>query len=394
MCGNRQKAASFLIYSILSLFPANFNNFTLEILLKIDYNNNRHLLDFLIFIYFIQNLNGEFSYMAQKVKVYSKAEGKIASIERLYELKTAGAVTDEEFNALKEEILGTSEKEKTDTDITEDLSDFTKSVFNMDTDAEPIPIINETDTYVPPQKNEVTSNLTDGIDFDLDLTDDDSSLYIGIDFSIDRSVDKKRIPDPEALAKDPAFIISETKRVCSAHGDKYDSRDSALMDAEAMEGLCLAPLFLMGAAAAVFFYIVLTEFEMITGGIGAFLINLCVCMGIMPAAVIIPNTVKINKCSRIARELNEELAEDYLRSGYTKVPFEYTNPYVLAELQEIIDGGAEDIKTAVAALDIELSSDDSLAAEKKQADFADNDELAARSAALYVVGKKLIYNIE
>ena len=83
-----------------------------------------------------------------------------------------------------------------------------------------------------------------------------------------------------------------------------------------------------------------------------------------------------------------------MRSGYTKVPFEYTNPYVLAELQELIYGGAEDIKTAVAALDIELSSEDNLAAEKKQADFADNDELAARSAALYVVGKKLIYNIE
>lgn len=331
--------------------------------------------------------------MAEKSKVYSEAVGKIASIERLYELKTAGAVTDAEFNALKEEILGVSENDKTDS-AAEDLNDFSRSVFNMETDAEPIPIIKETDTYVPPKDNEVTSSLTDGIDFDLDLSDDDSSLYIGIDFSLDRSDGREKKSDPAVLAKDPAFILSETKRVCSAFGDKYDSRDCALMDAEAMEGLCLAPLFLMGAAAAVFFYIVLTEFEMITGGIAEFLIILCVCMGILPAAVIIPNTVKINKCSRIAKELNEELSEDYMRSGYTKVPFEYTNPYVLAELQELIDGGAEDIKTAVAALDIELSSEDNLAAEKKQADFADNDELAARSAALYVVGKKLIYNIE
>lgn len=124
--------------------------------------------------------------MAEKSKVYSEAVGKIASIERLYELKTAGAVTDAEFNALKEEILGVSENDKTDS-AAEDLNDFSRSVFNMETDAEPIPIIKETDTYVPPKDNEVTSSLTDGIDFDLDLSDDDSSLYIGIDFSLDRS---------------------------------------------------------------------------------------------------------------------------------------------------------------------------------------------------------------
>ena len=63
-------------------------------------------------------------------------------------------------------------------------------------------------------------------------------------------------------------------------------------------------------------------------------------------------------------------------------------------IEDIIDSGrADSIPAAVDCLNNELLNSETLAAEKKRADFAENDELAARSAALYVLGKGLINGI-
>ncbi|MCI5752274.1 MAG: SHOCT domain-containing protein [Oscillospiraceae bacterium] len=330
--------------------------------------------------------------MAERYKNTAEtAESKISSLSRLNELKKDGAVSEEEFETLKAELLGVPEEKPAAP--TEDISDFAGSLFTME--SEPVPVIPEKDELPinhAAAAEEGLTNVTGDFDFSLDkgepiITENAAS---GIDFDIHS--DDAVIPDKSENSAEKR--LSEIERYCMKQIDSYTRRDCALMDSEALSSLSSLPLFLVGAAAAIFFFFILKSFADMTGTLSELLIIFCICAGVAPACVIIPNTIKINKRNKTAKEYNDILTESYLRSGMTDIPFEYTNPYIIAELEDIIGSGrAHSITEAVDCLNDELSDSENLAAEKKRADLAENDELAARSAALYVLGKGLLNGI-
>lgn len=334
-----------------------------------------------------------------------EAESVIASLRELGSLRSEGIISDSEFERLKSELMDggeapkAAEAEKSGGDI----SGFAADMFRMD----------DITAKAAPDRENNGDDILAGIDFSLDKPDDkpaentisNEDILSGIDFSLDNG------PEPVIPEKKPAEIgrsysktaapniktpsqrLKEISRCFSAVKEKYTERDCALMDTESLESLSTVPLFLMGAAAAFFFYYVLKTFAEIDAGMKEILILICLCAGVLPACVIIPNTVKINRRHRCAEEADGELKEFYLRSGCTDIPYEYSSPYVIDELKSIIDDGrADSISDAARQLSAELSEEENLMAEKKQADFSDNDELAARSAALYVLGKKLTAN--
>ena len=334
-----------------------------------------------------------------------EAESVIASLRELGSLRSEGIISDSEFERLKSELMDGGEAPKAaEADKSGgDISGFAADMFRMD---------DITAKEAPDRENNCDDILA-GIDFSLDKPDDkpaentisNEDILSGIDFSLDngpepvipekkpaeigRSYNKAAVPN----VKTPSQRLKEISRCFSAVKEKYTERDCALMDTESLESLSTVPLFLMGAAAAFFFYYVLKTFAEIDAGMKEILILICLCAGVLPACVIIPNTVKINRRHRCAEEADGELKEFYLRSGCTDIPYEYSSPYVIDELKSIIDDGrADSISDAARQLSAELSEEENLMAEKKQADFSDNDELAARSAALYVLGKKLTAN--
>ena len=329
--------------------------------------------------------------MAERYKnTIETAESKISSLSRLNELKKDGAVSEEEFETLKAELLGIPEEKPAAP--TEDISDFAGSLFTME--SEPVPIIPEKDEL--PINNaaaaeEGLTNVTGDLDFSPDkdeLITENAAAGINFDLHSDDAV----LPDRSENSAEKR--LSEIERYCTKQLDAYTRRDCALMDSEALSSLSSLPLFLVGAAAAIFFFFILKSFADMTGTLSELLIIFCICAGVAPACVIIPNTIKINKRNKTAKEYNDILTESYLRSGINDIPFEYTNPYIIAALEDIIDSGrAHSIPEAVDCLNGELSDSDNLAAEKKRADLAENDELAARSAALYVLGKGLLNGI-
>lgn len=319
--------------------------------------------------------------MAERYKsTVETVESKISSLSRLNDLKKDGAVSDEEFERLKSELLRSSPAEQKEP--VPDLDGFSKDLFNMDTDtySEPsVPaaeegltdVVNGMDISLDNEDRPITENVTDGINFDLHSE--------GI------------IPDKTSQPKNAAKRLEEIERLFMGHLGDYTARDCALMDCKTLSSLSSIPLFLVGAAAAVFFFYIMKSFADMAGTLAEFLIILCICAGIAPACVIIPNTIKLSRRSKAAKEANSILTENFMRSGVTDIPFEYTSPYVLSALEDIIDSGkADSIPDAVDCLNSELSDSEELAAEKKRADFAENDELAARSAALYVLGKGLL----
>lgn len=325
--------------------------------------------------------------MAERYKnTLETAESKISSLSRLNDLKKDGAVSDEEFERLKAELLG-SPTEEQNTPVP-DLDGFSKSLFNME--SVPEPIINEDNTYSEPSPEEGLTDVVGDMDFSLDKdapVTENSAAGIDLDLHSEAVITDKR---PTGAAR----RLDEMERLFSSHLSDYTDRDCALMDCEALSSLSSLPLFIVGAAAAVFFYIILKSFADMTGTLSEFLIIFCICAGVAPACVIIPNTVKLARRNKAARQSNSILTENFIRSGITDIPFEYTNPYVLSELEDIIGSGrADSITAAVDCLNAELSDSENLAAEKKRADFAENDELAARSAALYVLGKGLLNGI-
>lgn len=333
-----------------------------------------------------------------------EAESVIASLRELGSLRSEGIISDSEFERLKSELMDGGEAPKAaEADKSGgDISGFAADMFKMD----------DISAKAAPDR-ENGDDILAGIDFSLDKPDDkpaentisNEDILSGIDFSLDngsepvipekkpaeigRSYNKTAAPN----IKTPSQRLKEISRCFSAVKEKYTERDCALMDTESLESLSTVPLFLMGAAAAFFFYYVLKTFAEIDAGMKEILILICLCAGVLPACVIIPNTVKINRRHRCAEEADGELKEFYLRSGCTDIPYEYSSPYVIDELKSIIDDGrADSISDAARQLSAELSEEENLMAEKKQADFSDNDELAARSAALYVLGKKLTAN--
>lgn len=340
-----------------------------------------------------------------------EAESVIASLRELGSLRSEGIISDSEFERLKSELMdgGEAPKAAETENSGGDISGFAADMFRMD----------DITAKAAPDRESNGDDILAGIDFSLDKPDDepaentpssednisDGDILSGIDFSLDsepepvipekkpaeigRSYNKSAAPN----VKTPSQRLKEIGRCFSAVKEKYTERDCALMDTESLESLSAVPLFLMGAAAAFFFYYVLKTFAEIDAGMKEILILICLCAGVLPACVIIPNTVKINRRHRCAEEADGELKEFYLRSGCTDIPYEYSSPYVIDELKSIIDDGrADSISDAARQLSAELSEEENLKAEKKQADFSDNDELAARSAALYVLGKKLIAN--
>ncbi|MGN1415764.1 MAG: SHOCT domain-containing protein [Oscillospiraceae bacterium] len=330
--------------------------------------------------------------MAERYKnTLETAQSKISSLSRLNDLKKDGAVSEEEFESLKAELLGVNE-EKISAPA-EDISDFADSLFTMD--SEPLPIIPEKAETAEKPKDMSDTGLTNvTADFDFSLDRDEpvitENAAAGIDF--DLHSDEAVIPEGSKNAAEKR--LSEIEKYCMGQLDAYTSRDCALMDSEALSSLSSLPLFLVGAAAAIFFFIILKSFADMTGTLSELLIIFCICAGVAPACVIIPNTIKLNKRNKAAKEYNDILTESYRSSGINDIPFEYTNPYILSELEDIIGSGrADTIPAAVDCLNNELSDSENLAAEKKRADFAENDELAAKSAALYVLGKGLINGI-
>lgn len=334
-----------------------------------------------------------------------EAESVIASLRELGSLRSEGIISDSEFERLKSELMDGGEAPKAaEADKSSgDISGFAADMFRMD----------DITAKAAPDRENNGDDILAGIDFSLDKPDDkpaentisNEDILSGIDFSLDngpepvipekkpaeigRSYNKSAAPN----VKTPSQRLKEISRCFSAVKEKYTERDCALMDTESLESLSTVPLFLMGAAAAFFFYYVLKTFAEIDAGMKEILILICLCAGVLPACVIIPNTVKINRRHRCAEEADGELKEFYLRSGCTDIPYEYSSPYVIDELKSIIDDGrADSISDAARQLSAELSREENLMAEKKQADFSDNDELAARSAALYVLGKKLTAN--
>ena len=333
-----------------------------------------------------------------------EAESVIASLRELGSLRSEGIISDSEFERLKSELMdgGEAPKAAESNKSGGDISGFAADMFRMD----------DITAKAAPDR-EKGDDILAGIDFSLDKPDDkpaentisNEDILSGIDFSLDngsepiipekkpaeigRSYNKSAAPN----VKTPSQRLKEISRCFSAVKEKYTERDCALMDTESLESLSTVPLFLMGAAAAFFFYYVLKTFAEIDAGMKEILILICLCAGVLPACVIIPNTVKINRRHKCAEEADGELKEFYLRSGCTDIPYEYSSPYVIDELKSIIDDGrADSISDAARQLSAELSEEENLMAEKKQADFSDNDELAARSAALYVLGKKLTAN--
>lgn len=335
-------------------------------------------------------MKGHF-FMAERYKnTLETAESKISSLSRLNDLKKDGAVSEEEFESLKAELLGISEEKPAAP--AEDLNDFSRSLFTMDN--EPMPVIPERAEC--PDEPEVINdggltNVTGDFDFSLDKDEPviTENAAAGIDFNLHS---EGIIPESSKNAAEKR--LSEIEKYCMKQLDAYTGRDCALMDSEALSSLSSLPLFLVGAAAAIFFFIILKSFADMTGTLSELLIILCICAGVAPACVIIPNTIKINNRNKAAKEYNDILTESYQSSGISDIPFEYTNPYILSELEDIIDSGrADSIPAAVDCLNNELLNSETLAAEKKRADFAENDELAARSAALYVLGKGLLNGI-
>ncbi|MGN0691113.1 MAG: SHOCT domain-containing protein [Oscillospiraceae bacterium] len=329
--------------------------------------------------------------MAERYKnTLETAQSKISSLSRLNDLKKDGAVSEEEFESLKAELLGIPEEKPAAP--AEDISDFADSLFTMDN--EPAPVIPEKDISPeePADMNDVgLTNVTGDFDFSLDK--DEPVITENAAEGIALSLDTEAVI-PENTKNAAEKRLSEIEKYCMKQLDAYTSRDCALMDSEALSSLSSLPLFLVGAAAAIFFFIILKSFADMTGTLSELLIILCICAGVAPACVIIPNTIKINNRNKAAKEYNDILTESYQSSGIRDIPFEYTNPYILSELEDIIGSGrADSIPAAVDCLNNELSDSETLAAEKKRADFAENDELAARSAALYVLGKGLINGI-
>lgn len=331
-----------------------------------------------------------------------EAESVIASLRELGSLRSEGIISDSEFERLKSELMDGGEAPKAaEADKSGgDISGFAADMFRMD----------DIPAKAAPDRENNGDDILAGIDFSLDKPDDkpaentisNEDILSGIDFSLDngpepvipekkpaeigRSYNKAAVPNVNT----PSQRLKEIGRCFSAVKEKYTERDCALMDTESLESLSMVPLFLMGAAAAFFFYYVLKAFAEIDAGMKEILILICLCAGVLPACVIIPNTVKINRRHKCAEEADGELKEFYLRSGCTDIPYEYSSPYVIDELKSIIDDGrADSISDAARQLSAELSEEENLKVEKKQADFSDNDELAARSAALYVLGKKL-----
>lgn len=333
-----------------------------------------------------------------------EAESVIASLRELGSLRSEGIISDSEFERLKSELMdgGKASKAAESNKSGGDISGFAADMFRMD---------DITAKAAPDREN--GDDILAGIDFSLDKPDDkpaentisNEDILSGIDFSLDNG-SEPIIPEKKPAEigrsynktaalniKTPSQRLKEISRCFSAVKEKYTERDCALMDTESLESLSTVPLFLMGAAAAFFFYYVLKTFAEIDAGMKEILILICLCAGVLPACVIIPNTVKINRRHKCAEEADGELKEFYLRSGCTDIPYEYSSPYVIDELKSIIDDGrADSISDAARQLSAELSEEENLMAEKKQADFSDNDELAARSAALYVLGKKLTAN--
>lgn len=274
----------------------------------------------------------------------------IASLRQLAQLKNDGVINETEFERLKSELLSGG-----NAPVSEDLKEYADDLFRLDETAEP--------------KNEKPD--LDGIDFNIDHND-------VISFE----------------KKSSSNGISDIRRYFSRMKKAYIARDCAIMDAEAISSLAVLPVFIIGIAAAFFFYYLLIIYGEAELGTKELIIFLLICGGVFPACVIIPNTVKAAGKSRTAQEADEALRKYYIKSGYTHIPYEYTNPHILSRLEEIIeDGKADSIDYAIKLLSAAISDDEVLAEEKRLADLSDSDEAAERAAALYVVGKGLINKI-
>ena len=245
---------------------------------------------------------------------------------------------------------------------------------------------------------EAPPDLTKDIDFSLDTDDTDTQdtkdtqetqappdLTKDIDFSLD-TPPEPLIPDTRKEDADKSFF-SHALAVFSPMRSAYAERDNALMNAESRGSLLTFPLFLAGFAAAYFFYYVFTYFDVVPKGPSAILILLCICCGVLPACVVIPNAVKCESERRKAAAVDEKLREFYDKAGIPSLPYDFTAPLVIEHLAELIrSGDADSADGAIAAFGEECTKE-FLAAERKTADFSPSDELSARSAALYVAGK-------
>lgn len=261
------------------------------------------------------------------------------------------------------------------------------------------------------ERYKTPSGITEGMNSDIDFSLEEAppDLTKDIDFSLDDPGDADKTgessPDP---AKDTGFspekppepLIPDTRRddaersffsralaVFSPMRSAYAERDNALMNVESRSSLLTLPLFIAGAAAGYFFYHVFTYFEVIPKGTSAMLILLCICAGVLPACIVIPNALKCESERRKAAAADEKLRSHYESSGITELPYDFTAPYVIEHLAELIrSGDAVSVEGAIAAFGEECTKE-FLAAERKTADLSPSDELSARSAALYVAGK-------
>ncbi|MCR5167169.1 MAG: hypothetical protein K6C13_08130 [Oscillospiraceae bacterium] len=248
---------------------------------------------------------------------------------------------------------------------------------------------------------EAPPDLTKDIDFSLDKDTEDTGktdetdeinetntppdLTKDIDFSLDTPAEPL-IPDNRKEDAEKSFF-SHALAVFSPMRSAYAERDNALMNAEARGSLLTLPLFIAGAAAAYFFYYVLTYFEVVPKGASAILILLCICAGVLPACIVIPNAVKCESERRKAAAVDEKLREFYEKADISSLPYDFTSPLVIEHLAELIRSGEADSANGAIAAFGEECTKEFLAAERKTADFSPSDELSARSAALYVAGK-------
>lgn len=274
----------------------------------------------------------------------------IASLRQLAQLKDEGVINETEFIRLKSRLLS-GEKES----VSEELEEYAENLFKLDETEKP---------------------QNDKIDLD------------GIDFNIDKDdvISFERAPLKSG--------ISDVRKYFSRMKKAYITRDSAIMDAEAISSLAVFPVFIIGIAAAFFFYYLLVIYGEAQFGTKELILFLLICGGVFPACVIIPNTVRAAAKSRTACEADAALRKYYKDSDYTYIPYEYTNPYILTKLEELIEEGkADSLEYAVQLLSAAISDEEVLAEEKKIADFSVGDEVAESAAALYVVGKGLINDI-
>ena len=245
----------------------------------------------------------------------------------------------------------------------------------------------------------VSEDLTAGIDFSLDDTFGNAppvtaDMTADIDFSLDgltpiiQPPNQNKAPAPVIGNAPPANYIDRlTEKFMPMH-ELYEKRNEALMNAERLEKLSLIPIFAVGVAAAVFFFIVLEMLAGLPGTVENFLLLLCFWGGVAPACIIIPNSLKCSRETKKAAKADSELREYYESSGYTDIPYELTDPYILEYLAETAEGnGINGIRKAAAMLG--ALNAESLEKIKKQADTSADDETAARSASVYVLGKRM-----